>query len=326
VISGTPTETGIFSVILTATNGTGSGTRTLALTITPPPPPNIISSPIANGVVGRPFTYQTVATGNPIDYAATGLPGGLNVNINTGLISGTPGETGVFNVTLTATNTFGSSNKTLKLTIALPPAPVVTSVSTAAAVLTDPFTYQIIAVNNPTIYAAQNLPPGLSVNSATGLISGAPTASGTFRVIIRARNAGGSGAKILNLTVASSGPLANFAWSTVQNPQQMGVPFAPVLTARDAKGRTVLSLNGDVTVAGEGPGLSAAILLITECGTSTVDYFEIQNVGNATATTAGWFVIPNNAGGTGGGINARNAIWQLPATIGPGPDYYHQRK
>src|SRR4030095_7173421 len=71
-------------------------------------------------------------------------------------------------------------------------------------------------------------------------------------------------------------------------------------------------------VAGEGPGVSAAIVLITECGTGNVDYFEIENDGNAAANTAGWFIVPNNGSGTGAGFNSMNAPWQLPATILPG--------
>ena len=72
---------------------------------------------------------------------------------------------------------------------------------------------------------------------------------------------------------------------------------------------------GDVALSGEGPGETAAIVLLTECGTSNVDYFELENVGNMAADTAGWFILPNNANSATGGLNSVNAAWQLPANV-----------
>jgi hypothetical protein len=51
-----------------------------------------------------------------------------------------------------------------------------------------PFSYQITADNNPTTFDATGLPQGLTVNNTTGLISGTPTALGTFPVTISATN------------------------------------------------------------------------------------------------------------------------------------------
>jgi hypothetical protein len=315
LISGTPSATGVFPVTLSATNGIGTGTRTLSLTVTTSPPPIILSSGIASGIVNSPLTYQIVATNSPTEYGANGLPPGMSVNTLTGLLSGTPTQTGTFDVTLTATNAFGTAQKALALSVRLPAAPVITSAQTTLAVLNDPFTYQITGVSNPTSYGASGLPSGLTVNTSNGLISGAPTATGTFNVILSAANSGGTGMRGLLLTVNSSGPLAAFAWSAIDSPQKAGVPFAATLETRDAQGRTVREFNGGFTIKGQGAGSTAAIVLITECGTGTNDYFEIENVGNIPANTAGWFIVPNNAPV---GVNAANAAWPLPASIAPG--------
>ena len=53
---------------------------------------------------GRSFHFQPVATGNPTEWVASGLPAGLSINTATNLISGTPTEAGVFAVLLEAAN------------------------------------------------------------------------------------------------------------------------------------------------------------------------------------------------------------------------------
>lgn len=84
-------------------------------------PPVITSSLTASGNQGAAFTYTIVATNTPTSYNATGLPAGLTINTTTGVISGTPTVTGVFNITITATNGIGSDSQTLVLTLGTGP-------------------------------------------------------------------------------------------------------------------------------------------------------------------------------------------------------------
>ena len=184
MVSGTPTAAGTSTVTLSATNSGGTGNATLTLTINVAAPV-ITSATTVNGTTGSAFSYQIMATNAPTSYRATGLPTGLTVNSGTGMVSGTPTAAGTSMVTLSATNTGGTGNATLTLTINVA-APAITSATTASGTVGSAFSYQITATNTPTSYGATGLPAGLTVASTTGLISGTPTAAGTSTVTLSA--------------------------------------------------------------------------------------------------------------------------------------------
>ena len=165
--------------------------------------PAITSTNTASGTVGSAFSYQIAATNTPTNYAATGLPGSLSLNTATGLISGTPTTAAVSTVTLSARNSSGTGSTTLTLTIhaATTQAPVITSPTTASGMMGGGFSYQIVATNTPTSYAASGLPAGLSVNISTGSISGTPITVGTSTASMSAANATGTGRGTLTVTV-----------------------------------------------------------------------------------------------------------------------------
>ncbi|OAM89019.1 hypothetical protein AW736_15080 [Termitidicoccus mucosus] len=180
----------------------------ITVTLNVPQPPAITSSLTATGTAGIPFSYQIAATNIPDRYAATGLPEGLSLNPATGEITGTPPGTsdavGATSVTITASNLGGTATQTLVITIDAPPAPSVapsiTSPLTAAAAVGAPFSYRITALPGLlTGFTAVGLPGGLSLDPATGVISGAVTTVGTSNVTLTATNAVGTGTATLVL-------------------------------------------------------------------------------------------------------------------------------
>lgn len=209
-ITGTPTAAGQTRVWLAASNsagGRGPAVEVLfniarALNV-----PAITSNGTAAGQVGQPFQYQIIATNTPTSYGATPLPNGLAFDSVTGVISGIPStETSTpFAITLTATNGDGTSApKTLSVTIAPPAAtPRITSPGTAGGRVGIAFSHQLTASDNPTSFASDQLPDGLSLNATNGLISGSATAAGATTVQVRAANNAGLGqASPLTITIA----------------------------------------------------------------------------------------------------------------------------
>jgi parallel beta-helix repeat protein len=81
--------------------------------------------------------------------------------------------------------------------------PFINSASTALGTVNVDLTYQIVATNAPTAYAATGLPAGLSINTATGIISGKPTAAGTFSVTASATNAAGTTSATITFTISN---------------------------------------------------------------------------------------------------------------------------
>jgi hypothetical protein len=74
-----------------------------------------------------------------------------------------------------------------------------------------PFEYQIIANNHPTGFVATGLPPGLSLDAATGLISGIPESEGEFTINLTVNGATANAEDTLQVHVRPARSLKNIS-------------------------------------------------------------------------------------------------------------------
>lgn len=211
VISGTPTQAGVFEVVISSYTFTIFESKELVITIadapvTPSLPPVIISPSGDNKILQQ--AQDMSILGNAIraaSFEVQGLPPGLSYNINSGDISGNPSTVGVFNVTYTATSLDGSSSTSINFTITVLESAIITSTLLVNTNVDSTFEYTITASGNPTLFLASNLPSGLFLNNSTGVISGSANETGDFEVMLQAINGIGVGPPAkLRIIVAST--------------------------------------------------------------------------------------------------------------------------
>lgn len=191
-ISGTPTATGTFAPTVNVTDSYGvQDSVTFSWVINALPAmtaPGTVSSP---GGVAFTKTFAVSNGTSPYAWTATGLPAGLSLNSSTGTVSGTPTAVGTGNVTLTVTDQCGqASSQTFSWTV---PALSVTSFTVPTSKVGTTITSVTLAaaggIQPYASWSATNLPAGLSLAAATGVISGKPTAAGTYPVVITVTDA-----------------------------------------------------------------------------------------------------------------------------------------
>lgn len=229
VITGTPATTGSYPITVQLTDSLSRST-TRSGTIVVVDSPTVAFAP-ATGEVGVAYTTQPTVTGGTGPYtwsmSAGTLPNGLSLDTSTGLISGAPTAIGASTVTVRATDSFNQV-ASMAGTITIVPGPTLTFTSPPAAELgtgySDQLTYSGGIGPNVWSVSAGSLPAGLNLNSATGLLTGTPTAVGSSTFTVRIVDANGvSDTRAATLAV-------NRATSTISVAAPPSVQFGAAIT------------------------------------------------------------------------------------------------
>ena len=259
-ISGTPTTAGTSTVAITVTDSTNPThlTATANLSLTVVAPPTITTASLPSGVAGVAYSATVAATGGttPYTWSATGLPSGLSIDPASGAISGTSNTAGTSTVVVTVTDATNPAHltgtKSLSLTIVAPIG--ITTASLPSGVTGTAYSATVSASGGttPYVWSATGLPAGLSIDPASGVISGTPSAAGTSTVAVTVTDAtnpthltatrnlslaivgqlvitttsplpGGSVNAAYSTTIAASGGTTPYAWSATGLPAGLSI-------------------------------------------------------------------------------------------------------
>ena len=190
-LSGISTGVGTFhfTVLVTdASNPPKSSQKDFALTIGTAPS-IVTQSPLPASIVAQNYSQTLTASGGTSPYhwvlVSGQLPPGIALS-DAGLVSGIPSAAGTFTATIQVTDSAGRTS-TQSFDLRIDSLLAITTGSLPDAAVGTSYSKQLEASVQAVLtwsVSSGNLPPGLAL-AASGLISGTPTASGTFTFTVR---------------------------------------------------------------------------------------------------------------------------------------------
>ena len=258
ILSGRPDSAGATTVTYTVfDNDSDSAAKDFTINVYALPSLSNVSD--SSGMKDELFTLTLPAASGgrpPLEYTVTGLPAGLNFIASTRVITGTPTQVEIANVTYTVSDKDSDQDSvTFKITVTdldqsvgnggiggdsqNPPALTLYDSTGFSATVGEQFTQQLPAANGgtpPYRYSVTTLPDGLTFNSSTHTISGTPTTEGATVVTYTAHDDNsGSVSDDFTITVnaAQSNQPGNSGNSGTnpQNPQPLTVEDVTGYTA-----------------------------------------------------------------------------------------------
>jgi Ca2+-binding RTX toxin-like protein len=210
VISGTTSSTGTFNFTVSVDDTDGdTGTRSYSLSVNSAP--SVSTTTLAGGTVGVTYSKALSASGgtSPLTWSKSSgtLPTGLSLS-SSGTISGKPTVAGTYSFTVQVQDTNGAT-ASRSLSIKISTAPVISTATLPGATLGKAYAQAISSTGgtlpNTWSIASGSLPPGLALSATTGVISGTPTAAGTYAFSAKLTDSvGASATKPLSIVVAAA--------------------------------------------------------------------------------------------------------------------------
>jgi len=223
VISGTPVTTGTRTFTVKVMGpGQAAATKSLSLSIYAKPAVAVTSLPAGN--INTAYSGTLAASGGQVPYtwsiSAGTLPSGLMITPATGIISGIPTVAGTSSFTVQVKDANQTAaTKSLAITLYAPLA--VSTASLANGFTASAYSQSLAASGGLTPYTwsviSGTLPDGLTLNAATGVISGEPLTKGISTFTVQVKDAQLTEVS-KSLSIAINAPVAvNDSYSTNVN-------------------------------------------------------------------------------------------------------------
>jgi len=295
VLSGTPTTAGTYPLFVQVSSqiptiGTVVATQNFSIVISPTLPP-VITGSLGSGAVGSSYSATLGATGGygPGTYTfslSSGTPPSGTTLSAGGTLSGTLAAGGTFTFTVQVTSILNSSlppvTSTQAFTVVVYPVLAITTQTANSGTVGVPYSQTFTATGGTGStyawsFAGGTPPPGLTLSSA-GLLSGIPTATGTFSIYVQVSDQiPGGAAQIASqwfTVLITATPTVGIAGSLSSG--TVGVPYSATLMGSGGYGTGTYTFSLTTGTLPTGLTLSAGGTLAgtpTAAGTSS---FTIQ--------------------------------------------------
>lgn len=344
VISGTTATSGTFTVTLTVTDATAPVHQTVQkqLSLTIAPALVISTLVLPQGVVNAPYSASLAAANGtaPLNWSATGLSATLSIDPSSGTISGIPTATANLTITITVTDSTTPTHQTSsrQFNLQIVSGLTITSATLPKGVANLAYSAQVSAAGGvtPLNWSASGLPSALTIDPASGIVSGSAGASGTFTVTVTVTDSTTpnhqTATKQLTLTIAdvlkiTTASLANGAsGSAYSAPMSASGGNAPLTWSATGLPSTLSIDPNSGTISGTptAGGTFTVNVTVTDSTTPThasaTAQFSLTIAGALTITTAG---LPNGAIGlsysAGVATSGGNSPLHFSATSLPSP-------
>ena len=335
-ISGTPANAATNVVwTITASNVSGNSTATLNITVNPKAPNISLSTTTITATARSAISDITVTNsgGTATSYAISpAIDNGLSFDTTDGTISGTPANAATNVVyTITASNVSGNSTATLSITVNLAAPSIELSVATVNAGIRSIDNITVINTGGTATYSiSPAITNGLSFNTATGTISGTPSATATAIIYtVTATNISGTDSASVSITVSQIATAPSIEDITNTQTYFVGVAISPVVftnagdLAQSCASNPDLPAGLNAVVSGDSCAINGKAEATKTLTTYTITATNLFGSDTATINIAVTLAIPNiSLSTTTITATARSAISNITVTNSGGDATY----